>query len=164
MPPKNRTQKPEKKPRVTLKVGPMTQQRQASTRVAISLVPNKPARFTVYQNITVTLGTDKWDYSEAWPMSHKGQKHDTFLVPKERRDEKYKSVAYMWLEPGIVDATYKPGVLHDPDTPWGTAAGRNKKRKPPAGAKVTKRVTSLRWNKDGTMKPDEKRTTSFFWV
>ena len=141
-----------------LLVGKLMTQRNDGTRVKISLAPNKKANYTAYQNIKVTLGSDTYDYSEAWSMNTTKTVHDTFMVSKDRRSETYRSVAYMWLEPGGVDKSYKAGKLFT--DPWGTAKGKDGRRKPPDGATLIERVTTLKWNKDGTMKPPTEKRKS----
>lgn len=147
---------PRKPAKPSLVVGPLTRlPKDAGTRVKMSLKPAKKASYTAYQNITVTLGDDTYDYSEAWSLGAKGTQYDTFLVPEERRDEKYRSVAYMWIEPGGVDRSYRVGTLHD--EPWGTAKGRYEKRTPPDGALLVERATTLTWDSAGKMRPPKEQ-------
>ena len=159
MPPKKK-----KSPPLTpsLVVGPLSQiPKEAGTRVKISLKPAKKASYTAYQNIEVTLGEDTYEYSEAWSLGGKKTVYDTFMVPKERRNETYKSVAYMWIESGGVDRSYKAGKLFK--DPWGTAKGRKQRRDPPEDTRVVERVTTLKWNCAGKLQtPVEKRKDETF--
>ena len=143
-----------KKPDPVLVVGPMVEQNNG-TRVKIGLKPAKKASYTAYQNIRVTLGDDVYDYSEAWSLKSKGTQYDTFWVPPDRRDETYRSVAEMWLEKGGVDKKYKAGKKGA--DPWGTAKGLKQRRKPPTGATMVHRTTTLTWNAQGKLTSREQR-------
>ena len=157
MPPKKKA-KVEKKP-PELVVGALTLlPKHFGSKVKLSLKPNKKVNYTAYQNITVKIGSDKYEYSEAWSFGEKGGKQDLFSVPKDLRKNIYFSDAFMWLEKGGVDKSYKRGTAHSVDTPWGTAKGRDQLRPIPVGAKVTRRKTTLRWKTPTEMmRPTEKR-------
>ena len=157
MPPKKKT-KAAPKP-LELVVGPIEElKNNAGSKVKLSLKPNKKASYTAYQNITVKIGTDEYQYSEAWSFGEKGGKQDLFSVPEDLRKNIYFSDAFMWLEKGGVDKSYKRGTAHSVDTPWGTAKGRDQLRAIPVGAKVTRRKTTLRWKTPTEMmRPTEKR-------
>ena len=99
----------------------------AGIRVLMSL--HKKAGYTVYQNVDTRLGSDRYVYSEAWSMNTNKKQYDYFQVPPERRNERHKVVAEMWLEKGGVDRNYKAGTLYE--DPWGTAKGYKERRTPP---------------------------------
>ena len=110
MPPKKKT-KAAPKP-LELVVGPIEElKNNAGSKVKLSLKPNKKASYTAYQNITVKIGTDKYQYSEAWSFGEKGGKQDLFSVPEDLRKNIYFSDAFMWLEKGESNThnTYGPG-------------------------------------------------------
>ena len=131
------------------------------TRVRLRLSPNKKASYTAYQNIAVFLNGRTWLYSEAWSLNTTKGVHDVFSLPEELRQQAwYVSAADIWLEPGGVDPSYKRGVAHDAETPWGTAKGRHELRRPPQGAEVTRRVTRLEWDQSELLaEADEWRGT-----
>ena len=157
MPPKKR----QKVVDVKLKLGkmePIPEDPNEGRRVLIRLKPNKKANYTAYQNITVTIGKDKYVYSEAWSLNTTKSRYDTFSVPPDLRHLTYKSKADMWIEKGGVDGTYKVGKLHDAKSPWGKTKGRWKLREVPADTKVTHRETKFTWSKDGKITATEKRS------
>jgi|EP01046_Picozoa_sp_COSAG06_P000235 hypothetical protein len=124
-------------------------------RVRIQLKPNKKASYTAYQNITVRIGKDKYEYSEAWSLNSSKTQYDTFSVPEDLRKHTYRSTAEMWIEKGGVDKSYTVGKLYSADTPWGLTKGSSKMRKVPVGTKVLYRKTVMKWSKDGTINVNE---------
>ena len=126
-------------------------------KVLMSLVPNKKASFTVYQNVSMRIGRDKYDYSEAWTLNSTKKQYDYFEVPEELRSAKYSSRVLMWLEKGGIDKTYRRGKAFEAASPWGTAHGRKAMRGPPTGTKVLRRITRMSWNAQGQLTVEEER-------
>ena len=105
----------------------------------VDVSQRRARRYTIFQNAEITLGQDRWVYSECWPLSHKGRAYDVFRVPEGRRDELYTARTYTWVEEeGQTPEGYARGVPGDPDTPWGAAFGR---------AQPGSRRASERWGK-----------------
>ena len=143
-------------------VGPLQEVPTATpTRTRVTLVldltPRRSRHYTIFQNVEVTLGQDRWCYSECWPMSRPGRPYDVFRVPEERRHELYTARTYTWVEGGgHPPENYASGKVGDPDTPWGTALGHPRQRNVPPHATVTERTTQ-QWWRDGHMLQNEVR-------
>ena len=143
----------------TLALGPLERlPHEKGTRVRIKLKPNKPAKYSAFQNIKVVMGADTYNYSEAWSLDTTKGVWDTFSIPADLNHLPYSSDAFMWIQPGTIPSSYKIGEKHSSKTPWGMARGRWKEKTPPVGAQVIRRQTGLTWRGGVMQRPKIKRT------
>eukprot|EP01046_Picozoa_sp_COSAG06_P086202 COSAG06_NODE_32828_length_499_cov_1.420000_1_plen_166_part_11 len=148
----------------TLEMVPTATPTRTRVTLDLQLTQRQARHYTIFQNVEVTLGHDRYRYSECWPMSLKGRPYDVFRVPEERRGELYTARTYTWVEEGgHTPDGYERGTVGDPDTPWGTALGNSQRREVPPHATVTERTTQQWWT-DGHLLQNEVRWQIDDWT